>query len=250
MKALFAWGRTDGHGCRTGAVAPDAVDFIQLHHRPDRAGPEVTVTLRAALRDGKPTIEYELPAVQSADGAPHVRPDIVEGGMTICGSGLPAREPEATCEGCGATGTVGRANRHFKQGETETHRFCVHCWPEWSARLRARWEEQDRLRHEDFMRATERHQEALSVSQSGTGMSFEAATWHNTLSMVRSLLGWVHNQSPPPAPADLRTMADEIASGASQVEGTMPWEVELFVAQYGSPGNQVQPNDQVQRPTH
>ena len=65
--------------------------------------------------------------------------------VTLHGTGLPPREPDAQCEACGAQGTVGRAVRFEENDEIrEVHRFCRTCWPEQSARYKARWEEESR----------------------------------------------------------------------------------------------------------
>lgn len=66
--------------------------------------------------------------------------------VIVAVGGHPAREPDATCEGCGTRGTVGRATRYAgEQGlVVEQHRYCARCWPEWSAFYRARWEDESR----------------------------------------------------------------------------------------------------------
>ena len=166
-------------------------------------------------RDTKPGTRVVVPIVSRtyAEGDPRQR----------------GREPDAICEGCGGVGTIGRASRTDGVGNvTEVHRFCRECWPEQSARYRARWEEQDRLRFERVMRGID-----APVSGAGPGTSFEAATWHSVLSLVREL---EHSLRAPMSPSadDLGAFADEIRSNASQFDGDMPWEVEAFVRRYGT----------------
>ncbi|MBC7897049.1 MAG: hypothetical protein H7066_16640 [Cytophagaceae bacterium] len=216
-------------------MAPDAVDFIQLHHRPDPRAPEAQVTLRAELRDGRPVIVVTLPS-RPAEGGGSSRADIraSSGRTMMAGTGLPPRAPDATCEGCGATGTVGRAIRGDSEGNAiEMHRFCVDCWPEWSARYRARWQEQDRRRQEAFLRRDLTQPSVPEPAGTGTGMTFEAATWHNTIEFVREIERSMRPPTPP-APVDLQAIAAEIESGASAIEGDMPFEVEAFIARYGA----------------
>src|SRR3954467_3914544 len=102
-----------------------------------------------------------------------------EGSMAsgkLYGTKLPLREPEQQCEACGAQGTVGRAVR-IADGPVllELHRFCRSCWPEQSARYRARWAEEDRLAYEEFSRHTR------SGGLATPSCAFEAATWHVAL---------------------------------------------------------------------
>src|SRR5690349_13144860 len=94
-------------------------------------------------------------------------------------TGLPPREPDATCEQCGARGTVGQAVRFGEAGEVlELHRFCAACWPEERARYDARWREADRVAAEAWMRDPDRVPAPPSL-----GSAFESATWHTTLDL-------------------------------------------------------------------
>lgn len=63
------------------------------------------------------------------------------------------------------------------------------------------------------------------------GMTFEAATWHATRELVREI---ERACSPPvaPNPADLAVLAAEIRRQAPEIEGDMPFEVEMFVRKY------------------
>src|SRR5439155_7786329 len=135
------------------------------------------------------------------------------------GSGLPMRDSDAVCGGCGARGTVGNAARTGQDAQVlEVHRFCVKCWPEWQARLQARWKEEDRLATDAWFR--ERGPEPPS-----RGMAFEAVTWHSTLELVKMLMRATRHQTPP-SESDLRRLAAAIASQAADLEGEMPFEVE------------------------
>ena len=221
--ALFTWSRADPHGFRTGGI-PEGYTSIQLHHRPDPRGPEVQLTFKAALVDGEPVIEVQLPPAASA-GAEHGEACVVALGVAAPNP----REPDAICEGCGVTGTVGRAVRTDNDGNaTETHRFCLTCWPEQSARYRARWEDEDRRSADDFFRGRRAAQGA------GPGSWFEASTWHGTLDFVRlierSMIALI-----PPTPSDLADIAAQIQQRAAEVEGEMPFEVESFIRRYTSP---------------
>lgn len=150
------------------------------------------------------------------------------------GSGLPAREPEVSCEACGARGTVGRAIRTAQDGEPlEVHRFCARCWPEESARYEARWREEDRLATEAWLRS------AGTVSPPTRGMTFESATWHMTLDLLTEIMREVRRrergEDAAPRPEDLARLADEIRQQAAEMEGPMPLEVEMFLQRFGAP---------------
>lgn len=234
MRALNAWASADPRKCGTQGELDGTCHSIQLNHRPDPREPEVQVTLRAELRDGRPVIVVTLPP-RPAEGRSRSLADIRSSGRAMmAGTGLPPREPDATCEGCGATGTVGRAIRSDSEGNAiEMHRFCVDCWPEWSARYRARWHEQDRRRQDAFLRRDFTQPSVPEPPGTGTGMTFEAATWHNTIEFVREIERSMRLPTPP-APEDLQSIAAEIVSGASAMEGDMPFEVEAFIARYGA----------------
>src|SRR5688572_18519770 len=97
--------------------------------------------------------------------------------VSLRGTDLPLREPDATCEACNARGTVGRAVRFGEAGEMlELHRFCAACWPEERARYEARWREESRLASDAWLRDPEHAPRPPSL-----GSSFESATWHITL---------------------------------------------------------------------
>lgn len=105
MRALPAWARTTPHGWRIGGLNGGCYDMIQLHHRPDPLGPEVTVTLRATMLEGRRVIEAVLSAHPA--GLPSTTtPDISLVDLSLAGTGLPARDPAVRCDGCGTIGTV------------------------------------------------------------------------------------------------------------------------------------------------
>lgn len=142
-------------------------------------------------------------------------------------SGLPLQEPNELCALCGARGTVGRAMRTDDTGvPTEIHRFCVLCWVENYARLRARWQEEDRLATEAWMRAPE------SAPPVAGGMMFESATWHATLEFVRDMRRASSHRMEAPSPGSLGRLAAEIAKDAADYVGDMPFEIELFIREH------------------
>jgi hypothetical protein len=136
------------------------------------------------------------------------------------------RQFEIIGEACGATGTVGNATRFLEDGTVEIHRFCARCWPEQSARYQARWDEEDRLEMEAWLRGS-------AGRPPSRGSAFEAATWHGTLEMLREIRRALQPAEPPSA-EQLAGLADEIAARAPGLEGPMPWEVERFIREYGS----------------
>ncbi len=153
----------------------------------------------------------------------------------------PAREPHATCEGCGAHGTVGRTTRHSgEQGQVvEQHRYCARCWPEWSAFYRARWEAESRrasLAWRDLLR-----EDRNTPTPPPSGMSFETATWHPLIELVRTLTLQARALNAPPPTAEARArfveyvarVAADIQRGAPEREGPMPIEVRAFLAEFG-----------------
>jgi hypothetical protein len=151
----------------------------------------------------------------------------------ICGTGLPLREPEASCEGCGAVGTVGRAIRNAQDGAVlEMHRSCARCWPEESARYEARWREEDRLATDAWLRGEPGAEPATR------GMTFESATWHATLELLADARREMHRGQrgdAAPGAADLTRLAQQIRQQASEREGPMPMEIELFLQEYDPP---------------
>ena len=220
--ALFTWSRADPHGFRAGGV-PEGYTSFQFHHRPDPQRPEVQLTFLAALVDGEAVIQVMLPPPPPADSEERRQGSAVSLGVV----GPSPREPDATCEGCGTTGTIGRAVRIDGDGNaTETHRFCLTCWPEQSARYRARWEDEDRRSADDFFRGRRE-------AQAGPGMTFEASTWHGTLDFVRLIERSMIAQIPP-SPPDLAKIAADIQARAPEVEGEMPFEIESFIRRYAA----------------
>ena len=152
---------------------------------------------------------------------------------TLHGTGLPLREPDAQCEACGAQGTVGRAVRFEENNEIrEIHRFCRTCWPEQSARYKARWEEESRIATEAWMRAPRDVPPLPSVAT-----AFEAATWHTTLGVIRELLLDLRRYERgdgPPTPEALARVAADLVEFATEVEEPMPLMIEAFIHRYGA----------------
>jgi len=226
-RALGEWARSASYGVRMGG-RPGGFDSIQLHTRPDPRAPEVQLTLRAQLVDGRPVIVATRSPTRPAAPERSSVQVVGFGRLGDAARGPLGRDPDATCEGCGTTGTVGRAVRTgADETIVESHRFCAACWPEQSARYRARWEEEDRLREEAFHRGE-------APGGVGHGTWFEAATWHGTLELVRSIERTMIAPMPP-APADLASLVEEIRAYAPELEGPMPLEVEMFVQRYGAP---------------
>ncbi|HEY5059987.1 MAG TPA: hypothetical protein VII52_00565 [Gemmatimonadaceae bacterium] len=230
FRALQAWATAPSRGMRAGG---DRRNFghLQLHHRPDPRGPEVQLTMRAAVVDGRPVVQVHSSAPPDA-----ARREAAPGESSSCVVVGPppderlGQDPEAVCEACGVVGTVGRAIRTDNTGAViEAHRFCFNCWPEQSARYRARWMEAMTQRQERFLRGFER-----GSSGSGEGMSFEAATWHTTLDVVRQIEAAMIAPVPPTKEV-LEQYATQIAANAPRLDGAMPFEVETFIRRYGRP---------------
>jgi hypothetical protein len=233
IAAIQEWATARQHGFRSSGAA-GRLAYLQLHARPDPQGPEVQITFRPVIVDGHAMIQVDHPSLarqhDPADG-----PAADEHEATApqrFAHAIPEstpREPEARCESCGTLGTIGRASRTDSAGSaTETHRFCLACWPEQSARYRARWAEEDRLWAERF------HRGEVPARGAGPGMMFDAATWHATLDLVRKL---EQQLVPPIAPSKeaLARVARDIEANASRFEGEMPIAVESFIARYGAP---------------
>ena len=148
------------------------------------------------------------------------------------GSGLPLREPDAECETCSARGTVGRAIRTDADGmPLEIHRFCAACWPEQSARLGARWDEETRVAVEAWMRGAP---DAPPPPASGTVL--ESATWHQPLAFVR-LINSALKRGDNVDAGELTRIAREFETLAADRVGQMPLEVELFIRAHGAPAS-------------
>jgi hypothetical protein len=230
IEAIQTWAAARPHGCRT-AGTRGGLSFIQLHTRPDPRAPEVQFTLRAAIVDGQPVIQVpELEASnESSSGGPGRNATATEAVALPIESAATAHEADAICEGCRRTGTIGRAVRTAPTGQpTEVHRFCAACWPEQSARYRARWQEEDRIRGDQFLR------DRIPARGAGYGMYFAAATWHAALEIVehveRSMI-----PSVPPSPEALARLAADIERQAPELNDEMPFAVEAFIRRYGRP---------------
>lgn len=230
IEAIGTWAAARPHGYRA-AGARGGLSFIQFHTRPDPRAPEVQLTLRAAIVDGQPVIQVpELELRREARGGAHPTATAADARMVQpLESVATAREANAICDGCGRTGTIGRAARTAATDEpTDVYRFCAACWPEQSARCRARWREEDRLRSDQFLRGR------VPARGPGGGMQFAAATWHATLELVeqieRSMI-----PSVPPSPEALVRLAADIERQAPELHGEMPFAVEAFVRRYGRP---------------
>lgn len=110
----------------------------------------------------------------------------------------------------------------------ETHRFCATCWPEQSARLRARWSEEDRLAREACFRDP-RH-----ASGPILGSGFESATWHGTLEFLELVNQSLRPRQPPTA-SHLAEIAAELETSAMEHVGDMPFEVAHFIQTHRAP---------------
>jgi hypothetical protein len=64
-------------------------------------------------------------------------------------------------------------------------------------------------------------------------MSFETATWHTTLELVREIERTMLAPMPIPKP-DLAALAAEIQRQAPELVGEMPWEIAVFLQRYGT----------------
>jgi hypothetical protein len=230
IAAIQAWATARQRGYRLSGAA-DRLAYLQLHTRPDPQGPEVQLTFRPVIVDGHAMIQVDHPSFarqrEPADApAADAREATEPQRFTHAIPESTPREPEARCEVCGTLGTVGRASRTDSSGSaTEMHRFCLTCWPEQSARYRARWAEEDRLWAERF------HRGEAPARGAGPGMMFEAATWHATLDLVRTLE--LRLVAPiAPSKEALAQVARDIEANASRFDGEMPLAVESFIARY------------------
>ena len=232
ITAIMTWATTLPHGYRLSGTSA-GLAYLQLHTRPDPQGPEVQLTFRPVIVDGHAVLAVEHPAFEQSnsgvDAASRVDGAIDSVRVQRLLPETSARDLTARCEACGGLGTVGRAGRTDGTGAMiESHRFCLGCWPEQSARYRARWSEEDRVRGDRFLRGLEPAHSARS------GMTFEAATWHTTLELVRT----IERQTVAPvvpSKEGLAEMASQIQGNASRFEGDMPYEVEAFIRRYRAP---------------
>jgi len=232
-RVLTVWAKAPERGCRGNGGADASLSRIQLHWRPDPCGPDSHLTLEATSADGRPAIRITTSEPAPDDPRSGQRVVVPIGPRTTSDSesAPPGRDAEAMCEACGAVGTIGRAVRTHPGGEpVETHRFCNKCWPEESARYRARWTEEDRLATERFMR------QRNPSGGAGPGMQFEAATWHEPLKFVREIERALR-ESVNLSPQDLDEIANDLRRVAPHLDGEMPWEVEAFLHRFGTSKN-------------
>lgn len=142
--------------------------------------------------------------------------------------GTPVRESGAACDECGAIGTVGRATCARDGHAAFLGRFCLKCWPEKSAQLEARWKEEYRLFLEAWRRSGVDGAPPLSMH-----CELAAATWHFPLEM---LAAFREQDAPmPQMSAETRAaLADHLSKRGVELEGNMPFEVEVFISRYRS----------------
>jgi hypothetical protein len=141
---------------------------------------------------------------------------------------LPPKDPDARCDGCGSVGTVGRALRFQDGVEIHHFRFCASCWVEESARLQARWEEENAQAQDTFLRTR-----GVAI-QPSMACTFESATWHRARRYVKEHLHPSLRSATSPTAATLQELADRYRAMAPEMVGPMPYVVELFIAEYGS----------------
>lgn len=145
--------------------------------------------------------------------------------VVMRGTGLPLREPDATCESCGARGTVGRAVRTDAHGEPlEIHRFCRACWPEERARFRAQWDEEARVSAERF----HREPDAPAPVPAPAGYTLEGATWHGVLELVAELRLLAAPRQPI-SPEAIALMTAEWARLEQEWGEPIPMEIRAFL---------------------
>ena len=154
--------------------------------------------------------------------------------VALHGSGLLPKDPDARCDECGHLGTVGRALRLQDGVEIQHFRFCAACWVEESARLDARWHEEDAEAQDVAFRAR-------SVGhQPSMGSAFESATWHGARRFVQEHLYPSLRSATPPSAASLREIAEQYRAMAPEMVGPMPYIIELFIAEYVGPSDTIQ----------
>jgi len=149
----------------------------------------------------------------------------------VLGDDRPLVDPDATCEGCGVRGTVGRAVRSDGKGKgVEEHRFCAECWPEWSALYRARERETVRRRGLEWK---DQPPDETAEPPPSSGMWFASATWHGVIDVVQNLTLRARYYREPPSREVLARVASEIRAKAGEKVGPMPIEVRAFLAEFG-----------------
>ncbi|MBK8246523.1 MAG: hypothetical protein IPK85_03860 [Gemmatimonadetes bacterium] len=177
------------------------------------------------------------------DGAPMIRveyvpnreapPTLTDGAVVLTTAGsAPAESPvdgSATCDACGALGTVGWIRGGAAEGvEPTVNRYCERCWAPEAAWHQAKYEDDWRRSSDAWLRS-----EGRDPRPASGGFSMSAATWHQPLTMVREIERLLHPTVAPTAAA-LAGLATQIEALASDLVGPMPAEVEAFVHRYRS----------------
>ena len=153
--------------------------------------------------------------------------------IELCGSGLPPKDPAAYCDACGCVGTVSRAIRLCDGVEQQHFRFCAACCVEESARLRARWDDEDAQAQDAAFRTRDQQR------RPSMGSAFEYATWHGARAFFSDrILPKLHSAEPFSAEY-LRSVADRYHTAAPDMVGEMPFVIERFIAEYGSPRSSI-----------
>ena len=133
--------------------------------------------------------------------------------VELCGSGLPPKDPAAHCDACGCVGTVSRAIRLCDGVEQQHFRFCATCWVEESARLRARWDDEDAQAQDAAFRTRDQQR------RPSMGSAFESATWHGARAFFSDrILPKLHSAEPFSAKY-LRSVADRYRVAAPDMVG-------------------------------
>jgi len=137
-------------------------------------------------------------------------------------SGIPLRDPHATCEGCGATGTIGRIVLTERAGTVvAVHRYCRACWPTHRARFKELKDEEWRA----SMLALRKDPGAAPTS--GTGYEIGGASWHGVLELVRDVLA-AQSGEHPASPEQLAMLCDRWPELEREFEEPMPSEARAF----------------------
>ena len=137
------------------------------------------------------------------------------------------REPDATCDGCGATGTVGQATR-FTSPRT-VRRFCRACWPAARRRLAAAWGAEMDARAERLGRGE------ASGGDAPPGFSFRSRAWDDAVEFLERIEAAGAGGEPGPTRADLAALAAQIRSLAPEMDGPMPPAVADFLRRFDPP---------------
>ena len=138
-------------------------------------------------------------------------------------------DAKASCDECGATGTVAWVTREI---EPRLSRYCLTCWRQ----VRHRYHGLPKISHDrdspEFAIAVFDHMYEYARER---WRSSDSALWEDKAPFVRMGFAPARDEAPSDHERRLRRFANELSSLATRMYDPMPSDIEAFVQQYTAP---------------